>query len=90
MMKKYILTLLTGTLCSTLVAQTPQTKMRDIFAQAPDSIFAMLSHNNKLDLIDFAEANMEARVRNILDEDVILEQLMSWRKKVCLSTMRRM
>ena len=74
-MKKYILTLLTGTLCSTLVAQTPQTKMRDIFAQAPDSIFAMLSHNNKLDLIDFAEANMEARVRNILDEDVILEQL---------------
>lgn len=75
MMKKYILTLLTGTLCSTLVAQTPQTKMRDIFAQAPDSIFAMLSHNNKLDLIDFAEANMEARVRNILDEDVVLEQL---------------
>ena len=49
--------------------------MREVCAQAPDSIFAVLSTNKKLDLIDFAEAGMTARVRNVLDEDVVLEVL---------------
>ena len=38
-----------------------QTRMRDIFAETPDSIFPMLSTNNKLDCIDLIENNMQAR-----------------------------
>lgn len=49
----------------TLSAQ--QVKMRDVFAQAPDSIFPLLTKNNKLDCIDFIENNMKARVKNKFD-----------------------
>ena len=41
--------------------------MRDIFAQAPDSIFPLMTKNNKLDCIDFIENNMRARVKNKFD-----------------------
>ena len=46
----------------TLSAQ--EVKMRDVFAQAPDSIFPMMTKNNRLDCIDFIENNMRARVKN--------------------------
>lgn len=49
----------------TLSAQ--EVKMRDVFAQAPDSIFPLLTKNNKLDCIDFIENNMKARVKNKFD-----------------------
>ncbi len=75
MMKVCFIACLTSMMCVSLPAQTQQVKMREVFAQAPDSIFALLSTNNKLDLIDFAEAGMIARVRNVLDEDVVLEVL---------------
>lgn len=52
-----------------------QTRMRDIFAETPDSIFPMLSTNNKLDCIDLIENNMQARVKNCFDEPVELKQL---------------
>ena len=42
-------------------------KMRDVFAEAPDSIFPLLTKNNKLDCIDFIENNMRARVKNKFD-----------------------
>ncbi|MBO4841351.1 MAG: DUF3256 family protein [Bacteroidaceae bacterium] len=41
--------------------------MRDVFAQAPDSIFPLLTKNNKLDCIDFIENKMRARVKNKFD-----------------------
>ena len=41
--------------------------MRDVFAQAPDSIFPLLTKNNKLDCIDFIENKMRARVKNRFD-----------------------
>lgn len=49
----------------TLSAQ--EVKMRDVFAQAPDSIFPLLTKNNKLDCIDFIENKMRARVKNKFD-----------------------
>lgn len=49
--------------------------MRDVFAQMPDSIFPLLTLNNRLDCIDFIENNMEARVKNRLEEQVTLESL---------------
>lgn len=52
-----------------------QTLMRDVFAQLPDTILPLLTKNNRLDCIDFIENNMEARVKNKFDEQVILEAL---------------
>ncbi|MCR5180616.1 MAG: DUF3256 family protein [Bacteroidaceae bacterium] len=49
--------------------------MRDVFAAMPDSIAPMTTRNNRLDCIDYIENNMEARVRNKLDENVLLEAL---------------
>lgn len=49
--------------------------MRDVFSAMPDSVLPMVSKNNRLDCIDFIENNMEAKVRNRLDEYVTLETL---------------
>ena len=62
---KNIISILVFTLSLTLSAQ--EVKMRDIFAQAPDSIFPLMTKNNKLDCIDFIENNMRARVKNKFD-----------------------
>ena len=44
-----------------------QTTMSELFKVMPDSLLPYLSQNNRLDLIDFREANMEAKVTNLLD-----------------------
>lgn len=41
--------------------------MRDLFVAMPDTILPHLTVNNRLDCIDFLDANMEARVRNRFD-----------------------
>lgn len=46
-----------------------QVRMRDFFASAPDSLFSLLSKNNRLDCIDFMENNIAARVKNLLDQN---------------------
>ncbi len=42
--------------------------MRDLYAEAPDSIFPLLTKNNRLDQIDFRENNMKAEVKNRFDQ----------------------
>jgi len=49
-----------------------QTRIRDIYAEAPDSIFPLLTKNNRLDQIDFRENNMQAVVKNKYDDRVEL------------------
>lgn len=49
--------------------------MRDVFKQMPDTLLPYLSHNNKLDLIDFFDSNMKAEVNNALDGHSLLTQL---------------
>lgn len=51
-------------LASATVVQAQDVRMRDVFAQAPDSIFPLLTRNNRLDCIDFIENSMKARVKN--------------------------
>lgn len=41
--------------------------IRDVYAEAPDSIFPLLTKNNRLDQIDFRENNMKAEVKNRFD-----------------------
>lgn len=49
--------------------------MRDVFASMPVELAPMVTRNNRLDCIDFIENDMEARVRNTIDEYVTLEAL---------------
>ena len=64
-----------------------QTRMRDVFASAPDSVFPLLTRNNRLDCIDFVENKMPARVKNRLDEVVELQSLTD--HYLCLRTSER-
>ena len=43
-------------------------RIRDIYAEAPDSIFPLLTKNNRLDQIDFRENNMKADVKNKFED----------------------
>lgn len=49
--------------------------MRDVFANMPQRILPLVTKNNRLDCIDFIENNMEAKVRNAIDDYVVLEAL---------------
>lgn len=62
-------------LLSSVVSQAETKRMRDIFAEAPDSIFPFLTRNNRLDCIDFIENNMPARVKNLFDGNSELKVL---------------
>lgn len=62
---------------------TAQTCMRDIFASLPDSILPLMTHNNRLDCIDFIENDMEARVKNRFDSPVVLEALTADYLRIC-------
>lgn len=52
-------------------------KMKDVFSRTPETVLPLLTTNNKLDCIDFIENDMEAKVRNKVDEYAELKQLTS-------------
>ncbi len=58
-----------------LLPATAQTRMRDVFAQLPDSVLPYMTKNNRLDCIDFIENGIEARVKNRFSEHVVLDSL---------------
>lgn len=62
-MKKFFYTLLVTLLSSTAVA-ADSLSLRKLFVEMPDSIIPYLSHNNRLDLLDFMDSNMKAEVTN--------------------------
>ena len=51
-----------------ILSSNAQTRIRDIYAAVPDSIFPLLTKNNRLDQIDFRENNMQAVVKNKFDD----------------------
>ena len=61
-MKKYLV----AALCALSIGQVcaQDLKMRDVFNHMPDSLMPYLSHNNRLDFIDFIDSNMKSEVRN--------------------------
>ncbi len=54
-----------------------QTTMSEALKSMPDSLMPYLTHNNRLDCIDFCEANMKAEVRNAFDGNSELLRLTS-------------
>lgn len=73
-MKKIVLFLLFS-LHLSVFSLCAQVRMRDVFASMPDSLLPMMTKNNRLDCIDFIENNMEAKVRNKLDQFVELKKM---------------
>lgn len=49
--------------------------MSEVFASAPYDVLPLMTRNNRLDCIDFIENNMEARVKDRFDNDVVLEEM---------------
>lgn len=45
-----------------------RTTMKQVFVTMPDSIFPYLTHNNRLDCVDFMESKMKAKFKNEFDE----------------------
>ncbi len=62
-MKKLNILLLFALLACGAVAQD----MRSLFLAAPDTVFPLLTQNNRADCVDFINAGMRARVTNRLD-----------------------
>lgn len=62
---------------STSVAaqNTAQTTIKEVFKSMPDSLMPYLSQNNRLDLIDFLESNMESKVTNSLNGTSIMDTM---------------
>ena len=71
-MKKFLLLFLLSVVSCQLSVVKAQTHVRDIYAEAPDSILPLLTKNNRLDQIDFRENNMTAEVKNKFDDRVEL------------------
>ncbi|MCM1515116.1 MAG: DUF3256 family protein [Paraprevotella sp.] len=62
--------------CAALsISASAQMRMRDVFAQLPDSVLPYMTRNNRLDCIDFIENGIEARVKNRFDQHVVLDSL---------------
>lgn len=52
-----------------------QTKMVEVFLNMPDSLLLLLTNNDRMDLLDFAESKMTAKVTNRLDAKSTLDRL---------------
>ena len=64
-MKKVLLVLLT--LCFSMGSHAQEKTMAELFKAMPDSLLPYLTTNNRLDMLDFLEANMKAEVTNLLE-----------------------
>lgn len=50
-------------------------EIRDFFKEMPDSLLPLLTHANRLDLLDFAASNMRAEVKNVYGDKTVLSAL---------------
>lgn len=72
--KPLLLLLLMPLLSLRTVAQTPS-DMTDLFKHMPDSLIPYLTENNRLDLIDYTIAGMQAVVTDKFESSVTLDTL---------------
>lgn len=80
-MKKVILILLTGFV--QLAAQAQD--MREFFIDMPDSLQALLTRNNRMDMLDFLDSKMEAKVTNRLEGETVMDTLTADYLKITLT-----
>lgn len=49
--------------------------MREVFLAMPDSLQALLSRNNRMDMVDFLDNQMEAKITNRLEGQSVMDTL---------------
>lgn len=74
-MKKLLI--LISVVFSGIHIHTQNVTMREVFIAMPDSLLPYLSHNNKLDLVDFIESNMNSEITNEFDNKTQIDTLTS-------------
>lgn len=62
-------------ICASAEAQQPL--MRDVFRQMPDTLLPTMSHNNRLDMVDFIDSGMKAVVTDNLSGLCTMDTLSS-------------
>lgn len=72
---RYLLAMFLTMACLSTSLSAQEVRMRDVFAQMPDTILPLLTKNNRLDCIDFIENGMQAKVRNRFDDYAELTHL---------------
>lgn len=72
-------------LCLSQLGAQAQT-MREAFAAMPDSLQALLSKNNRMDMMDFLDSHMEAKVTNRLDGQSSMDTLTADYLKISLAS----
>lgn len=53
--------------CAWMPAMAQRPNVRDVFKAMPDSLLPYLTTNNRLDLIDFVDANMKSEITNLME-----------------------
>ena len=71
-MKRILIFLL---LCAWMPAMAQRPSVREVFKAMPDSLLPYLTTNNRLDLIDFIDANMKSVVTNLLEGETQMTTL---------------
>lgn len=76
-MKRTILTYILTAVISTITAQTAGTAptMAELFKEMPDSLLPYITHNDRLDMIDYLDAKMKAEVTNKLNGKSTLDSI---------------
>lgn len=86
-MKKIVLFFLL-TVFSTMVSAQGQ-NMREMFTVMPDSLCPYLTHNHRLDMMDFMDAKMKAAVTNLFEGEsemtALTDDSLSLKMNPCLS-----
>jgi len=59
------------------VSAFSQVTMRDCFLKMPHDVMPYLSENNRLDCLDFIDSKMDAKVKNVFDNEITLDTLTS-------------
>lgn len=72
MLKKIVLLL--TVVCGTAVSGMAQT-MKEVFLTMPDSVMPLLSKDNRADFVDFLANKMQAKVKNVYEENAYMDTL---------------
>ncbi len=72
-MKKVLISLLLT--MTSIASGYAQTTVADVFKIMPDTLLPYISQNNRLDLLDFIESGMKARITNAFDNETTLDTL---------------
>lgn len=72
-------------MAATLSLPISAKSMREIWMSMPDSIIPYLDKNRRIELVDFIDMKVKAEVKNLLDENTVMDTLTSVYTSVALN-----